>query len=57
MELNALARMAMESFLRKRFCFSCCRNATKGSAFGNFSKTTRFGENLEYTARSATTVF
>ena len=50
MKPNALARMAMESFLRKRFCFSCCRNATSGSAFGNFSKTNRFGENLECTA-------
>ncbi len=50
MELNALARMAMESFLRKRFCFSCCRNATSGSALGNFSKTNRFCKNLECTA-------
>ena len=44
----------MESFLQKRFCFSCRRNATSGSASGNFSKTNRFGENLECTAGIAT---
>jgi hypothetical protein len=44
MESTALARVAMKSFLQKRFSFSCCRNATNGSAFGNFSKTNCFGK-------------